>query len=1022
MHQQVLAHPVTPSFEATLADTEAIFEVSEDAGEVEDGGMIAVIEVESLIGNTEIGGTTEVRHHNFVMIEVESDGVEGNHTEVVGHLLLKAEDDRQTTVHGIVEMPHQISRLIARVGALEMDHYLEAHLARIRFLHSVAGMAELLEEDADEEEAASTKMGFIGLLAEVPAFGSTAVAPVPPNVQNSSAAPITDPAGPMPGVAIPTAPRSDRETKISRGFSRSVQYKPSNTVQKETTASETQPVSTVDAIPQSTLQSMNNHPTQDDNQKEFTGLDNLGTADDSKTAPPKPEPDVASQDKADASSIRQGLVGKHGPEAPVQPTSDVAEVASESESEDEVNDAYFEDEISKIEADTTKVNVENPQNPRPESPSAVMKPFRRYTIDHLVEGRKAVPVESCVAPEVKVEEVAPEVPVPSVPVSIPSSTPLPFPVPASVPTSTPSSATIPDLPAKSTRVSRSRSSTPAVPAKPRAPARSRPSTPSLQTKDKHPSDVMTNGGFTPAPAPFPSARTPLPSVERAESIPREPTAPLRSIEQGSDSIQDNSAPKATPKPATNGIAQKSVPMDVFSESEGDMTEAENEEMLEAVRPRMKTPPISSLPNFGNKRWFEDDEFLETLKPKPDVEARIRQKLIDDRDRKLREQKIARDEWGLKYHEYRRFTDFSDDPIAVRSREKFAKARAQAAAEAAAPHQSSVPSAGAKPEGKVRVGRWATEHDFERVLRESELEAKETKEKEDRAARAKTASAKEATIPDAAWDREEWRSMQHIDKTHIVPFERSFAILEFGEPIDNFTEEEAEIFERVYLEFPKQWSKIAAALSRRDYKACIQHYYLIKHKSDLKDKLKRQPKKRKARQPKVKNPKPNALIADVVPTREDAEDTQDAEGGERRGRPRRAAAPTFSFETPASESEVASPAPTPGRKAAATPKGDASTDAPPPKRKTKAPREKGSKQAKNSQLLAAAPPIAAAPHRADSPATSMGGTEWKNRRDPPGGNGRFPSQFDGPGPNQPAFAPPYAPIERPNPSIPINFDP
>lgn len=167
MHQRVLAHPVTPSFEATLADTGAIFEASEDAGEVEAGGTIVGIEVENLIENTEIGEMTEVHRHNFVMIEVESDGVEGNHTEVVGHLLLKAEDDHQTTVHGIVEMLHQILRLIARVGALGTDHYLEAHLARTRFLHSDVDMAELLEEDADEEEATSTKMGSIGLLAEV---------------------------------------------------------------------------------------------------------------------------------------------------------------------------------------------------------------------------------------------------------------------------------------------------------------------------------------------------------------------------------------------------------------------------------------------------------------------------------------------------------------------------------------------------------------------------------------------------------------------------------------------------------------------------------------------------------------------------------------------------------------------------------------------------------------------------------------------------------------------------------------
>jgi hypothetical protein len=133
-----------------------------------------------------------------------------------------------------------------------------------------------------------------------------------------------------------------------------------------------------------------------------------------------------------------------------------------------------------------------------------------------------------------------------------------------------------------------------------------------------------------------------------------------------------------------------------------------------------------------------------------------------------------------------------------------------------------------------------------------------------------------------------------DKNHLVPFERSFAVLEFGEPIDDFTEEESELFEKAYLETPKQWDKIAESLPRRDYKACIQHYYVMKRSTQLKEKVKKQKKKtRRVAAPKGAKPKSNALIADIV-NRDEGEDRADSENGGERRRPRRAAALTFAF--------------------------------------------------------------------------------------------------------------------------------
>lgn len=831
-------------------------------------------------------------------------------------------------------------------------------------------------------------------------------------------------AGPLPGVTVPTAPRSQRISGRTGGPTPSIQWHSDNNIKKDVPRQLVPSGSTSGSEPQSSLLLRDNKIHQTGPSPAVLGPSTANASIPREIRPAIPS-DTPTEQKNDASLGRRPVIGKREliPQAPAE----AAHEASDSDSEDDLTDSYFVEEIAKIDAEVARVNAENPLNPRPEPPAVLLKPFIDSTIDDLVQASLSTPADACMSLAVKVEEAAPAQ------IAAPASMIAP----------------------KQKEPARSRSSTPAAARKSKPMARSRPPTPLIDPKNVESAKPNPDSAASaPVPAPLASSKTLLPSVEQPE-LPIVQTSRNVSIGGTLGTHAERVEPTGVPKPTHNGIAKKSVLMDVFSDSEGAMTEAENSEILEAVlepvRPRMKTPPIASLPNFGvKKKWFEDPEFLETLKPRAAISARIKQKLISDRIRKEVEQEEARQKWGEAYLNYRTFTDFSNDAAAVRSREKFVKAKAKdAAAKAAAQQASADLSAGSKPEG-TRRGRFATEADFERVLAESMLEAKESQEKESRAARAKTASAKEATIPDCAWDEEERQDMQFIDKTHLVPFERSFARLEFGEPIDNFTEEECEIFEKVYLEFPKQWSKIAAALERRDYKACIQHYYLVKHTSKLKEKLKKQPKKRNRRTAKPKNPKSNALMADLAASREETEDGPEGDNGERRGRPRRAAAPTFNSETLPSESEVASPAPTPGRKPAAAPKGDMGNDtAPPgPKKKARVVREKGAKQAKNSQLLAAAPSIVAAGHRAESPATPAPATPWARHEPssgppppppapppppplshpPPPVPPQFPSQFDGSAPSQNApldfnspFPPPPPAMERPKPIAPVNFE-
>jgi len=86
---------------------------------------------------------------------------------------------------------------------------------------------------------------------------------------------------------------------------------------------------------------------------------------------------------------------------------------------------------------------------------------------------------------------------------------------------------------------------------------------------------------------------------------------------------------------------------------------------------------------------------------------------------------------------------SDEPFAVHNREMWAT---NASARAVTASSNKAPVAESRPEGRRTNSRFATEHDIERVLKESEREAKEKAEKSDRAAQASRDPDKEAIIP------------------------------------------------------------------------------------------------------------------------------------------------------------------------------------------------------------------------------------------------------------------------------------
>lgn len=361
---------------------------------------------------------------------------------------------------------------------------------------------------------------------------------------------------------------------------------------------------------------------------------------------------------------------------------------------------------------------------------------------------------------------------------------------------------------------------------------------------------------------------------------------------------------STPLPEKTEPESKapSTPSQVADEDE---TESEDDTFLDvtAVRRFMATPRVDTLPDFATQPWDKDADFIETLASDPIVDEFVAQHLEKVHIGKESQEKQAKQQYADKYLEYLDFT-ISEDPIAIKNRERYGIS-------VPPPEPKEVATPEPKPEGRTSGRRFASERDLERVLQASMREDEERKERELRMQKEKYRSDKEAVIPDMYWTEEEHQIEQFVDRAGYVPQDRLVSAWQVVAPIDNFTEEETALFEKRYLENPKQWGRIADAVPYRDFGTCIQYYYMKKKDLNLKEKLRKQPKRRKkGGRGKQRS---SALMSELGNPDPEDDNQETGENGERR-RPRRAAAPTWGFEQPAADTD-GTPASTPGRRGA-----------------------------------------------------------------------------------------------------------
>lgn len=513
----------------------------------------------------------------------------------------------------------------------------------------------------------------------------------------------------------------------------------------------------------------------------------------------------------------------------------------------------------------------------------------------------------------------------------------------------------------------------------RAPSVKAPSVKAPSVKapsEKAPSPVMLKTPLPPSPA---KAEVPHPSIEQdVDMMDHQPaTSDEKPKADDGDVVMEDivEAPKAdqtesllgVPKNGQiNGVASPksrrsslfpgyelplstdrsrgatSTPTPVEDDDETDIDDVDSR-ALDNVRVQMNTPPLSSLPDFDDKPWFEDQNFVKSLNtPATAFNAFLLQNFEDTAMEHVDEQQDLQKQYAAKYEAYLRFTT-SNDPAAIKSRERFTPGTTDA------PSHKVGWNGEAKPES-TRRSRYASERDLERILEESRRVEDEKRERAERAEKEKyRIDAKEAIPPLQYQTPEERENEFYVDTTGFLEPNEIVAAWEVLPPVNNFTEEEVALFEKAYLEFPKQWGKVADPLPNRDFGTSIQFYYLKKEKDELnlKEKLKKRPRTRKRGRGKQRS---SALVSELGNGDNEVEENHETgENGERR-RPRRAAAPTFNSEaTPATDGEATGTS-TPSRRGA-------KHDGEKPERKQRgrrAAKDKEQKQQRANQTLAAAP--------------------------------------------------------------------
>ena len=444
-----------------------------------------------------------------------------------------------------------------------------------------------------------------------------------------------------------------------------------------------------------------------------------------------------------------------------------------------------------------------------------------------------------------------------------------------------------------------------------------------------------------------------------------------------------------------------------------------------IRTRPQTPPVSSLPflvsgpptPFSDIEDLQEDPFRQQA-----IEGLLVEKLKKQRELVQSEDEVERNQFILLYKPWRmKIEDYEDrkraeDPMA------------------GSPAPDSIPLSAPAPPVVGRRGKIISELDMEEVLKVSQ----ETAAKEERARREREAPAyvppetfnpdREAVVPDMLSSYEQETSTFN-DTNNMVDREDALDALNFIPRKDDFTPAEHETFLYNFLLYPKRFGTIAEALEGRDFRDCVRHYYITKLSVKYKDQeiafMRTKKGKKLAASARGQQIRPRA--AGLISSFDGGMDyeTQNIPLNEK-GRPKRAAAPTFGENA---DPEPATPAPTPARRGAVASKeanSNLSSEKPAARRTRTVPaKEKVGRKGK-APLLAAAPPGPSPPKSLPEPTRAVS-------KEPTVENEQRVEEIEGaqllagPTSSQPYTGPPVVqqssteswPVDQP---VPMNADP
>lgn len=374
-----------------------------------------------------------------------------------------------------------------------------------------------------------------------------------------------------------------------------------------------------------------------------------------------------------------------------------------------------------------------------------------------------------------------------------------------------------------------------------------------------------------------------------------------------------------------------------------------------ARLRPETPPIESLPFLvsGIPTPFSEIEDLQ--------ENTLQQTTIEDAIRQQLEEQARTFQAQIDEARYTFVKGFRGWKNNIENIEAARKTKPNEDEMAVSPVPEEMPLAALPAPVLSRRMKNMSELDMQEVIRASQ----ETAAKEDRARREREPvyippetfnPDKEAEVP-AMLSKDQRTASMFTDTNTLIDPGFALEALEFTTRENEFTSTEHETFLANYLLYPKRFGTIAEALDGRDFRNCVRHYYLTKLSVKYKDQeavfLKTIKGKRRAASTmrSQMRPRTTGLISSFDGMMDLASQTIALT---EKGRPRRAAAPTFGDVVDAEP--AATPAATPARRGAAAkdPTSNLSAERPSAKRtKTGTGKEKGGRKAK-AQLLAAAP--------------------------------------------------------------------